>query len=133
VKHRAARRGSALIEGALVFMVFAVLVAGIMELGLVGFAGSSVTFAAHRAARFGSLRGRSSGHVATASDIQASAAQYAAPLDPSNLTVTVKWLPDNLPGSSVEVTVAYAIRPAVLPITSHTLTLQSTARERIAQ
>ena len=114
-------------------MVLAVLVAGIMELGLVGFAGTSVTFAAHRAARFGSLRGRSSGHIATASDIQACAADYAAPLDRSNLTVTVKWIPDNLPGSSVEVTVAYAIRPAVLPITSHTLTLQSTARERIAQ
>ena len=116
------------------FMVFAVLVAGIMEARSGRVRGQ---FGDFRRASGGAVRfacaASSSGHVATASDIQASAAEYAAPLDPSNLTVTVKWLPDNLPGSSVQVTVAYAIRPAVLPLTSHTLTLQSTARERIAQ
>ena len=127
------RRGATLVEGALVFLVFAVLVAGIMELGVVGFAGNAVTYAAHRAARFGSLRGSGSGHAATIADIQASATACAAPLSPSNLTVTVTWLPDNHPGSTVQVTVTYAIKPSVLPLDAHLLTLQSTARQRIAQ
>jgi Flp pilus assembly protein TadG len=130
---RARSCGGTLVEGALVFLVFGVLIAGIMEVGIVGFAANSVTFAAHRAARFGSLRGSSSGHAATESDIQASAAGYAAPLNPANLTVIVTWAPDNNPGSSVEVTVAYELRPAVLPLSAHFLTLRSTARQRITQ
>src|SRR5690242_6766534 len=49
---RRSQRGSTMVEGALVWMVFAVLLAGIMELGVIGFAANAVTFAAHRAARF---------------------------------------------------------------------------------
>jgi hypothetical protein len=47
--------------------------------------------------------------------------------------VNVTWVPDNNPGSSVQVTVAYDLRPAVLPLSAHFLTLQTTARQRIAQ
>jgi Flp pilus assembly protein TadG len=122
-----------MIEGALVFMVFAVLVAGIMELGILGFAANSVTFAAHRAARFASLRGSTSGHAATAADIRDVANTYASPLNADNLTVTVTWLPDNTPGNSVEVTVVYAIRPAILPLSADVLSLRSTARQRVLQ
>jgi Flp pilus assembly protein TadG len=127
------RRGGTLVEGALVFLVFAVMMAGIMELGVVGFAANSVSFAAHRAARFGSLRGSASGRPATIPDIQANATAAAAPLNTSNLNVAVTWLPDNQPGSSVQVTVSYAIRPAVLPLSATPLTLQSVARARIVQ
>jgi Flp pilus assembly protein TadG len=127
------RRGATLVEAALVFLVFSVLIAGIMEVGVVGFAANAVTFAAHRAARFASLRGQDSGHPATVDDIRASAASYASPLNSSNLTVDVRWLPDNRAGSSVQVTVSYDLRPAVLPLSSHFLTLQSTASHLIAQ
>jgi Flp pilus assembly protein TadG len=127
------RRGGTMVESALVFLVFAVLIAGILELGVIGFAGSSVAFAAHRAARFGSVRGSASGHPASVSDIQASATAYAAPLNPANVQVSVTWLPNNEPGSSVQVTVAFAIRPAVLPLSATPLTLRSTARARIVQ
>jgi Flp pilus assembly protein TadG len=133
MSRRRSQGGSTLIEGPLVFLVFAILMAGVMELGLIGFAANAVTFAAHRAARFASLRGASSGHPATISEIQASGIAYAAPLNSSGLNVLVTWLPNNQPGNSVQVTVAYAIRPAVLPISAGPLTLQSTARARIAQ
>jgi Flp pilus assembly protein TadG len=133
VSRRRACRGVAMIEGALVFMVFAVLIAGIMELGILGFAANAVTFAAHRAARFASVRGSTSGHAATAADVRAVANSYASPLNPSNLTVTVTWLPDNTPGNSVEVTVAYALCPAVLPLSAQALSLRSTARQRVLQ
>jgi Flp pilus assembly protein TadG len=122
-----------MIEGALVFMVFAVLMAGIMELGVIGFAANAVTFAAHRAARFASLRGSTSGHAATVAEIQATATGYAAPLNSSNLTIDVSWLPDNQPGNSGQVTVAYSIRPSIFPISARALTLQTTARARIVQ
>jgi Flp pilus assembly protein TadG len=127
------RRGGTMIESALVFMVFAVMMAGIMELGVIGFAGNAVAFAAHRAARFGSVRGSASGHPANISEIQASATSFAAPLNPASVQVTVTWLPDNQPGSSVQVTVAFAIRPAVLPLSATPMTLRSTARARIVQ
>jgi Flp pilus assembly protein TadG len=127
------RRGATLVEAALVFLVFAVLIAGIMELGVIGFAANAITFSAHRAARFGSLRGSASGHAASQADIQASARSFAAPLNPANLTVAVIWLPDNQPGSSVQVTVSYSLRPSVLPLSPSMFTLQSTARQRIAQ
>jgi Flp pilus assembly protein TadG len=127
------RRGSAMVEGALVFLVFAVLMAGVLELGVVGFAANSVSFAAHRAARFASLRGSTSGRAATVDDIRASARTAAAPLNTANLTVNVSWTPSNSPGGSVQVTVAYALRPALLPLSLTPLTLQSIARARILQ
>jgi Flp pilus assembly protein TadG len=127
------QRGGTLVEGALVFLVFAILMAGIMELGVVGFAANSVSFAAHRAARFGSLRGGASGRPASISEIQASATSAAAPLNALNLNVAVAWLPDNQPGSSVQVTVSYGIRPALLPLSRTILTIQSVARAWIVQ
>jgi Flp pilus assembly protein TadG len=127
------RRGSAMVEGALVFLVFAVLMAAIFELGIVGFAANSVSFAAHRGARFASVRGSSSGRAATIDEIRASAKASAAPLNLSNLTVDVSWLPDNQPGSSVQVTVSYSIRPALAPLSAGALTLRSIARARIVQ
>ena len=130
---RSRARGGTLVEAALVFLVFALLIAGIMEVGIVGFAANAVTFSAHRAARFASLRGSASGHVASESDIAASAASYAAPLNADNLSVAVTWTPDNHPGSMVQVSVTYDLRPAVLPLSEHFLTLRSTARQRIAQ
>ena len=132
-RSRRSKRGATLVESALVFLVFAVLIAGIMEVGIVGFAVNAITFAAHRAARFASVSGSASGHAAASSDVQASAVSYAAPLNPTNLSVVVTWLPDNQPGSSVQVTVTYLLRPAVLPLSSTVLTLQSTARHRIVQ
>jgi Flp pilus assembly protein TadG len=122
-----------MVESALVFLVLSILLAGIMELGVVGFASNAVAFAAHRAARYGSVRGGASGHPATVAEIQSTAAAYAAPLNASNLNVSVSWIPNNQPGNSVQVTVAYTIRPAVLPLSATPLVLRSTARSRIVQ
>ena len=127
------RRGAAMIESALALMVLAILMAGIMELGLVGLISNSVAFAAQRATRYASVRGSSSGHPATVADIQATALSYASPLDTAALTVTVTWTPNNNPGSTVLVKVSYAIKPLVMPLDSGVLTLQSTARQTITQ
>jgi Flp pilus assembly protein TadG len=119
-----------MVESAMVFMVFVVLIAGIMHLGLIGLAINSVTYAARRAARFGATRGSSSGHAATEADIRASARASAAPLHSADVSVTVTWTPNNSPGSTLQVMVSYNIAPFVIRTP---ITLRSTARQRIVQ
>lgn len=127
------RRGSAMIEDALAMMVFAVLVAGLMELGFTGLAANTVSFAAQRAARYAAVRGSGSGHPATAANIQSIAQQYAIPLSSSGVMVNVTWSPNNKPGSTVQVQVSYALLPALLPIAKSGLTLKATACQTIVQ
>jgi Flp pilus assembly protein TadG len=122
-----------MVESALALLVFIVLVAGIMQLGLVGAISNSVSFAAEQAARWASTRGSSSGHAATASDIRSIAQQYATPFNTTSLSVTVTWSPDNKPGSSVTVKVAYALGPSFLPVSRTGLNLQATASQRVVQ
>jgi Flp pilus assembly protein TadG len=122
-----------MIESALAILVLGIMIAGIIELGLAGMISNTVAFAAQRAARYASIRGSGSGHPAAVSDIQATALAYASPLAAGGLTVTVTWTPNNNPGSTVLVTVAYAIKPSMLPVDAGILTLQSSARQTITQ
>jgi Flp pilus assembly protein TadG len=128
-----AERGNTLLESALVFSVFLILLAGIMEFAVVGFAFNSVTFAAHRAARFATLRGSSSGHPASLSDVQAEAQACIHALDPAAVTVTVTWSPDNHPGSSVDVIVTYGLKSGLVPVSAGVLTLKSHSSQIILQ
>lgn len=130
---RGSRRGSTMIESALVGTVFLLLIAGILEGGRLGFAYNSVSFAAHRAARFAALRGSASGHPATAADVTAQAQSWMVALDPANLSVTTTWAPDNHPGSTVQVTVSYGFRTLLVPMSSSLITLSTTSRQVIAQ
>jgi Flp pilus assembly protein TadG len=127
------QRGSTLIESALALWVFAVLLAGITELGLTGLVFNSVEYAAQRAARYASVNGSSSGHAASAATIQSLAQQYATPLNASGLVVSVTWTPNNSPGSTVQVQVSYAITPSILPLDGGPLTLKGTAIQTIVQ
>jgi Flp pilus assembly protein TadG len=127
------QRGSTMVEGALALLSFAILLAGIMETSFVLFTANSVTFAAQRGARYASVRGTASGHSATQADVQALAQSMAAPLDTGSVTVNVNWTPDHNPGSTVEVKVSYAFKPAILPLDGGVLTLSSTSRATIVQ
>jgi Flp pilus assembly protein TadG len=127
------RRGSTLVESAFALASFAVLLAGIMEIGFTGFVANSVTFAAQRAARYASVCGSASGHPAATADVQAVAQKYATPLTAGSVTVNVTWTPNNSPGSTVQVQVVYSFKPSILPLDGGILTLQSTARQTIVQ
>jgi Flp pilus assembly protein TadG len=127
------RRGSTLVESTFALASFAVLLAGIMEIGFTGFVANSLTFAAQFAARYASLCGSASGHPATTANVQAVAQSYAAPLTAGSVTVNVTWTPDNNPGSTVEVQVLYSFKPSIMPLDGGVLTLQSTARRTIVQ
>jgi Flp pilus assembly protein TadG len=127
------RRGTTLVESAMALLVFAVMLAGIMELGVVGFAFNSVSFAAQRAARYAAVRGSASGHPASESQVRATALSYSAPLKSEATRVTVTWTPDNHPGSTVAVTVAYDFTPWLLPLSHEVLTVAGTARQAVTQ
>ena len=127
------RRGSTMLEGALVMTTFVILLVGAMDFGRLGFAYSSVTYAAHQAARFAATNGSSSGHAASVATIQANADNNLIGLNAHNLTVSVTWTPNNNPGSQVKVIVSYGFQPLVVPISSSSVTLRSTAVDIITQ
>jgi Flp pilus assembly protein TadG len=127
------KRGSALIESALATTVFLILIAGIMEFGILGFANNSISFAAQRAARFAAVRGSASGHPASEADIRAEALANIAALDHAALNVSVVWSPDNRPGGTVTVTVTYVVQPALLPYSGAALTLKGASRLLVTQ
>ena len=112
---------------------FVVVLVGVMDFGRLGFAYNSVTYAAHQAARFASTNGSASGHAASVAAIQANADSNLLGLDSAKLTVSVAWTPNNNPGSQVQVVVSYGFQPLVVPISSTSLTLKSTAVDIIAQ
>lgn len=132
-RSRRSQRGATMVEGALTLLVFGVLIAGTMQLGLVGAISNSISFAAQRAARYASVRGGTSGHPATVADIQSIGRQYATPFNGTALTVNVTWSPDNNPGSRVTVKVAYNLTPSLLPIAKGALNMQATASQSIVQ
>ena len=92
------RRGSTMVEGALVLTSFVFLLLGVMDFGRLGFAYNSVTYAAHHAARFAATNGSASGHAATLATIQTNVQNNVVALDTTCLTVGVTWTP-NKPGS----------------------------------
>jgi Flp pilus assembly protein TadG len=122
-----------MLEGALVMTTFVILLVGSMDFGRLGFAYSSVTYAAHQAARFAATNGSASGHAASVATIQANADSNLLGLNAAQLTVSVTWTPNNNPGSQVQVVVSYGFQPLVVPISSTSLTLKSTAVDVITQ
>jgi Flp pilus assembly protein TadG len=126
-------RGSTLIESSIVAVVFLLLLTGIMEFGRLGLAYNEVSFAAQCAARYASVRGSSSGHPAAAADVQTAAKVYTGALDNTKVTVATTWIPDNNPGSTVQVKVSYNFATALVPLAATTLPVQTTARAIITQ
>ena len=127
------RRGSTMLEGALVMTTFVILLIGCMDFGRLGFAYSSVTFAAHQAARYAATNGSASGHAATVAAVQANVNSNLVGLNAAALNVAVTWTPNNNPGSNVQVVVSYSFLPLVVPISRTALTLKSTAVDYITQ
>ena len=127
------RRGSVMVELALVFTTFVFLLVAIMDFGRMGFALNSITYAAHHAARFAATNGSGSGHAASTADIQSNVQSNIVALDTAALTTTVTWTPDNSPGSKVQVVISYSFKPLLIPISSTTLTLKSTSSQYITQ
>jgi Flp pilus assembly protein TadG len=128
---RRGERGSALLEGALSFTVFLMIVFGTIDFGRMVFAYNFVSYAAREATRYASVRGTT--HAVDSTAVTTFVTNEAVALDHSALTVTTTWSPDHKPGSTVQVQVQYSFQPVAPYIPAGPLTLTSTSKMLILQ
>jgi len=132
-KARSHEAGNALLESALVFNLFILLVLAVIEFGFAVYAFNFVPYAAREGTRYASVRGANSGHPAQASDVSTYVKGEAIALNSSNLTVTTTWSPDNNPGSTVKVVVSYTYVPLLSLIVTNSIKITSTSQMVISQ
>ena len=102
---RKRQRGSGLVEGALCFSAFLVIIFGVMEFAVAVYAYNFCSYAAQDAARWASTRGANYPTPASSADVQNHVVNQAVGLA-SSVSVTTTWAPNNSPGGTVRVTVA---------------------------
>ncbi|HYN80372.1 MAG TPA: TadE family protein [Gemmatimonadaceae bacterium] len=115
-------RGATMVEFALVSLLFLMTLLAIGEFGLANWAKASVADAAREGTRWAMVRGGKSGRPVGAAQIQTYVRSRSS-LRP--ITVTTVWTPNNLPGSTVAVTVSYAYKRTGLIIPNKTLSSTS--------
>lgn len=138
---RRRRKGTTLVEAAVVLSLFLLLTFGLLDLALMTAHRHQVTAAAQQAARAASVRGTRAatlgvlgptavGPLAADADhaLAAAARPYLPGLDPAAVTVQAEW-PDggNGWGDRVRVTVAAPHRPFLFVLFGNQVTLQGVA------
>jgi len=126
-------RGVAVLEAALTLMLFLTLVFGIVGMGWAVYVYNQVSELAREGTRYAIVHGAASQTPATSTDIKNFVVSRSSGLNPSGLTVTSTWTPNNYPGSVVKVQVQYSLSPLVPLIPQQVLTLQSTSQMVISQ
>ena len=125
---RRSQRGSTLVESALCLSAFLLIMFGVMEFSMAVYAYNSVADAARDGARWASVRGAASTAPATSTQISDFVKSRSVALNRNNMIVTSTWVPDNLPGSAVQVRVQYTTPTLVNFALTHPLTVGSTSR-----
>ena len=132
-RHRS-EAGQSLVEFSLSFIVFMMLVLGVVEVGRAVWSYNTLAEVAREGTRYAIVHGGKSsapsGPVGNDLAVKTAAAKFAGSLDRDHLTVTSSW-PDgnNQPGSRVTVSTTYSFHPlfsGMLGIGAFTLTSSST-------
>jgi Flp pilus assembly protein TadG len=115
-----------MVEFSIVSVVFFLLVFGVVGFGQAIYRYNTVSNAARNGARWASVRGNSSGQTpATASDVHD---YLLTQMNGFSLVDSVSWVPDNRPGSSVQVVVRSPYTITIPRMTSFTVRLRSRGR-----
>jgi Flp pilus assembly protein TadG len=129
---RAGDRGATTVELAVSAAVFLFVVFGIIDCSRALYSYHTVSHLAREATRYAIVRGSSctswaSACPASSTDIQNYVQSKIALLDPNAVKVTTTWIPDNNPGSLVNVQVEYQFHFLLpfLPTSISTLTSSS--------
>jgi Flp pilus assembly protein TadG len=131
-RRRAGERGSTLVEGALCFTVFLMIIFGTIDFGRMVFAYNFVSYSAREATRYALAHGAK--YPVTADNLTTFVKNEAIGLDPSAITVTPTWSDtSHTPGTSVQVQVQYAFQPIAPYMPTGLLTLSSTSKMLISQ
>ena len=129
---RSRERGAVLIEFALSFMLFFIIaVVGVMDFGRAIWAYNLTAHLSRDGARYAMVRGSKSPATATTESVEARVRSQALMLDPSKLSVTTTWIPDNVPGSTVEVQISYDFVPLIGIFQPAAITVSSRAQKVI--
>ena len=132
---RTDRRGTAVVETAIVLPITLLILLATIVGGLGVFRYQEVALLAREGARYAAVHGTKYAQVsgnaaATASDVYTNAiAPKMVILDPSLLTYSVTWTPDNQPGGTVKVKVSYQWIPESF---FSAVTLSSTASQTVS-
>ncbi|HZT69946.1 MAG TPA: TadE/TadG family type IV pilus assembly protein [Terriglobia bacterium] len=127
-------RGAALLECSLVIVVFFMFVFGVMDFGRAIYTYHFVSNAACEATRYAMVRGATSTDPVTATDIQNYVKSITPQgIDPSALTVSTSWSPNNAPGSSVRVAVSDNFRFMTPFLEEYQVTLSDASQMVISQ
>jgi Flp pilus assembly protein TadG len=130
---RRLQSGQAAVEGALVSLVFLVLIFGLMDFARMVWSYTMISHGAREATRYAMVHGSSSGHMASVAQIQNMVTSTSPGIDAANLTATVTFAPDQSPGSTARVVVIYNFYPIAPYIPIGPLQLTSTSEMVICQ
>ena len=140
---RSGRRGAVIVEFALTFMLFFVIVLALMEMGRAIWTYTTLSHAARQTARFAQISGTITG-TTTLVELKQVADRWAHGLNPPDLTLNAVWNPgeaDETPNPAnaerediVEINLQYNFKFISSPIIleASTLTLSSTSRMIVA-
>ena len=121
-----------MVEFSLVFLVFLMMVFGLMELGKAAWTYNTVAHAARMGARYAMVHG--SLNPATKDQIKSVVKGNAVGLDSSKINVEASWKPSNARGNTVQVEVSYPFEMTVLNliVKDKSFTVKSTSNMIIA-
>lgn len=134
VRARAGRRGATLVEFALGFLLFIMLLIGVVEGARVVWAYATLAHAAREGVRYAMVNGHQG--AITDSDVQGYIAQRAPGLRAEDISVTTTWEDASRSGSSVvEVEATYAIATVAAPLVfgQPSIVLRHTAHATVAE
>jgi Flp pilus assembly protein TadG len=121
-------KGVALVESAVTLLVFLLFMIAILEGARLIWAYNTLGYVAREGTRYATVRGGESSAPASVGDVETYVKNQALGLDPTLMTVTTTWSPNNNPGSFVQVAVSYQYSTMTNFFLTAPVTLSSTSR-----
>jgi Flp pilus assembly protein TadG len=127
------QKGSAMVEYALVFSIFFMLLYAFVQFSLMLFTFNNATYASRVAVRYAVVHGSTATYTCTTTDISniISPLLWGAPSGATTITTT--WSPNKTPGSAVTISVTIQYTPKLPFVPSGIFTLGTTAHGTIIQ
>src|SRR5260370_33066244 len=102
LRRRRRQRGGEIVEGATTFLVFFVMVFGLIDFSRMVWAYHQIAFGAREATRYAIVHGSPSGNHAAPSRISGIGPDPVLWASPNNLTTTLRYNPSHGPGRPVK-------------------------------
>ena len=131
-QHKRSEHGGAVYEFAMLLPLISILFLGIIDFSRAMLAYNALTHASEAAARFASVRSRTSLSPATTGTITTRVLQAGTGLESDKIEVTATWSPGNIRGGVVRVQIDYPFEPMTPFVPWETINLTGSATARIS-